>query len=71
MEVTRRDLFNGNEVTLDIPALNDPDVYDRYTTWNEGFGIIQVMLPELTADEREFLITGLTPERWKEITGGN
>ena len=31
--------------------------------------LIQVALPELNADDREFLISGFSPEGWDEIYG--
>jgi len=30
--------------------------------WRDGRGLIQDCLPYLSADEREFLMTGITPE---------
>lgn len=30
---------------------------------------IQDIFPEMTAEQREFLITGLTPDEWKSIMG--
>tara|TARA_Y100001937_G_C6897516_1_gene231821 strand:+ start:261 stop:506 length:246 start_codon:yes stop_codon:yes gene_type:complete len=32
--------------------------------WRDGRGLIQDCLPYLSADEREFLMTGITPEEW-------
>lgn len=37
---------------------------DRYAIGREP---VQNVFPDLRPDEREFLITGLTPEKWKEI----
>ncbi len=28
---------------------------------------IQIIAPYLSSDDREFLITGITPEEWKEV----
>ena len=36
---------------------------DGYTAWNEG-ALIQDALPELTASEREALITGICDDCW-------
>ena len=44
------------------------DVAD-FTKWREGRGLIQDCLPYLSADEREFLMTGLTPEEWERTFG--
>lgn len=31
--------------------------------------LIQRAMPDLTPDEREFIMTGATPEEWEEIHG--
>ena len=33
--------------------------YRKYRKWRKGEGVIQEMLPELSADEREMLMTGI------------
>lgn len=38
---------------------------DQYSNW-QGGELIQKALAHLTADEREFLMTGITPEEWDE-----
>ena len=42
------------------------DQYSRYTAWRNGVGLIQDQLPELTADQREVLMSGLGPEQFPE-----
>lgn len=37
--------------------------------WRYLRQMIQVALPELNADDREFLISGFSPDGWKEIYG--
>ena len=34
--------------------------------WRDGM-LIQHAMPTLTADEREFLMTGITPEEWDNL----
>jgi len=36
---------------------------DQYDAWKGG-ELIQNAMPNLSADEREFLMTGITPEEW-------
>ena len=36
----------------------------QYRRWQQGEGLIQNMFPNLNADDREFLMTGITPEQW-------
>ena len=39
-----------------------------YETWRHG-ELIQNVFPQLSADEREFIITGYTPSEWANIFG--
>ena len=42
--------------------------YAQVMAWEEGDELIQNALPShLTADEREFLMTGITPAEWNEM----
>ena len=38
-------------------------------SWLDDGMLIQNVFPHLTADEREFLITGITPAEWEEAFG--
>ena len=40
---------------------------DQIRRYNEGQEFIQDIFPELSPEEREFLISGITPEEWDEI----
>ena len=41
---------------------------EDYKRWGQGV-LIQNAMPYLTADEREFLMTGITAQEWKEMFG--
>ena len=42
------------------------DVSDKQIAlWMEG-GLIQDVMPNLSPDEREFIMTGITPAEWDE-----
>ena len=41
----------------------------QYRDWLRGVPI-QDAMPNLTPNEREFIMTGITPEEWNEIFGG-
>ena len=41
---------------------------DGYLRWKKG-GLIQKAMPEVSEDDREFLISGISPEGWKQIFG--
>jgi hypothetical protein len=58
MQITRFDPFSGRMNTLEL------DVTDaQIEEWQNG-ALIQNVMPHLTPDEREFLITGITSESW-------
>lgn len=61
MKITRVSSFTGIERTWDIPVSQEQ--LDR---WVAG-ELIQNAMPELTADEREFIKTGATPEEWENV----
>lgn len=48
-----------NEMEIDVTP-------EQMTAWQNG-ELIQNAMPNLTADEREFIMTGITPEVWDEI----
>lgn len=60
--VTMRSPRTGADNTLVLRV--DRATYDR---WLRGDGLIQNLMPELSADEREFLMTGYTREDWDKI----
>lgn len=41
-----------------------PNQFRRYQIWRAGLKMIQEALPELTADQREILMTGIGPREW-------
>jgi hypothetical protein len=41
---------------------------EQLTAWESGMNIQQAM-PDLSADEREFVKTGMTPTEWNELFG--
>lgn len=63
MEVTRRSKMTGKIRTREIPITNE-----QLASWKSGT-LIQIAMPELSPDDREFLMTGITPEEWDELLG--
>jgi len=61
MKITRVSSFTGIERSMEIPVTQEQ--LDR---WAAG-ELIQNAMPELTADEREFIKTGVTPEEWENV----
>lgn len=60
MTIAKESAISGK--VSEITILADPKDIER---WNRG-ELIQNALPYLTIDEREFLMTGITPEEWEE-----
>ena len=43
--------------------------YAQVVAWEDGGELIQNAMPNLTDNEREFLMTGITPEEWDDMFG--
>jgi hypothetical protein len=65
MKVERKSPLTGNVSTMDLPITQEQ--LDR---WKSG-ELIQNVFPRLTADEREFLLTGYTAEDWATLFNGD
>jgi hypothetical protein len=57
--VTRRSQLTGINHSLDLPVTQEQ--LDRYASGGE---LIQHVFPNLSADQREFLMTGITGDEW-------
>jgi hypothetical protein len=44
-----------------------PIIPDQIMAWKQQGRLIQDVFPDLPKEDREFLITGCTPEEWAEI----
>jgi hypothetical protein len=51
-------MMTGSVNTLDIPVTQS-----QIDAWQGGL-LIQEAMPHLSADDREFLMTGITPQVW-------
>ena len=63
MEIARRSPFSGLHHVMDLPVTQKQ--LDR---WQAG-ELVQNVFPHLSADEREFIMTGITPQEWEEEFG--
>lgn len=63
MFIERKSPINGivNIVEINITP-------EQYRSWYEG-KLLQDVAPHLTADEREFIISGCTPQEWDDLFG--
>jgi len=58
MIITRKSLFSGIERSLDLP------ITDAQWAAYEAGGLVQKTLTDCTPDQREFVLTGMTPDEW-------
>ena len=61
--VIRKSPVTGETNTLELPITQE-----QLRRWKAGEHIQDVM-PHLTPDEREFVISGCTPEDWETLYG--
>lgn len=62
-QITKTSMFSGRANTRDINIT--PEQYVAYMRGTLGY--VQTAFPHLSADDREFLITGCTPEEWDAL----
>jgi hypothetical protein len=64
MQITRKSLLSGIVRTLDIPVTEE-----QMQAWRGGV-LIQRAMPNLSADDREFILTGITADEWDALMVG-
>lgn len=64
MQITRTSIISGVTRTMDIPV-----TLEQLYQWEVVGKNIQDVMPDLTADQREFIMNGVTAEEWDEIFG--
>jgi hypothetical protein len=57
--VTKTSLLSGKTNSMALPIRQGQVEY-----WQQSGELIQNVFPHLDADQREFLMTGITPEEW-------
>jgi hypothetical protein len=55
-------------ITRKVNVMNIAVTEEQIKKWQEGM-LIQDVMPDLSANEREFLINGVTPDEWKKYMG--
>jgi len=61
MIIRKRNIFTGKVSAVELNVT--PEQIARW----QGGELIQNAMPQLSTDEREFLISGLLPEEWDEL----
>jgi hypothetical protein len=67
MNITKISSLTGIEHTLNINITEDELL--RVENRRNSTELIQNIVPNLTMDEREFLMTGITNEEWIRVFG--
>ena len=60
MLITRTSILSGKESTMDLPI-----TVEQIAKWQSG-ELIQDVFPDLPKEQREFLLSGITPEEWEK-----
>ena len=63
MLITKKSVFTGIEHTLEIPVTQA-----QLDLWNSGVSI-QNAMPNISAEDREFIKTGVTAQEWNDTFG--
>lgn len=63
MRIVRKSAYSGKTHAREIEVTEA-----QLAEWQAG-ALIQRVMPHLSLDDREFLITGTTPEEWAECFG--
>ena len=61
MEITRVSMISKKENTLDLDV-----TVRQIEAWRCGM-LIQDAMPNLTSDEREFIVSGITKDEWDNL----
>ena len=61
MLITRASTLSGHISSMDIDV-----TLEQVASWEQG-ELVQNAMPNLSADEREFIMTGITPTEWNEM----
>ena len=62
--ITKRSIVTGMTHSRTVVMTKE-----QYESWTNRGVLVQNAFPELSVDEREFLMTGITPTEWKHTFG--
>ena len=60
MKITRVSIISGKLHMKDLPVTEI-----QMERWKRG-ALVQDVFPELTPDQREFILSGITPDEWAD-----
>lgn len=62
MQITKASRISGTVYTMELDITSE-----QLARIEAGIELIQNIVPHLSSDEREFLITGITPQEWDKL----
>jgi len=62
--VQKKSMVSGRVNSMLLPTTQGKIEY-----WIESGKLIQDVMPDLSADHREFLMSGITPREWNDMCG--
>jgi len=65
VKLTKASIYSGNTNAIDLPLTNE-EFEEAFAKWQDGM-LIQDAFPTLSADQREFIMTGSTHSEWEEM----
>lgn len=63
MLITKTSPISGKQHTMEIPVTQQ-----QIDAWERG-ELIHKAMPEVPAELREFILSGITPEEWNDLFG--
>ena len=63
MIITRKSMLSGTVYTKDLDVTQE-----QLVAWEEG-ALVQDAFPNLSADDREFIKTGISAQEWQQVSG--
>ena len=61
--------LTGKPATMQMEVPSLAKFQEDYADWDLGGKLVQNAFPYLNAEQREFLMTGITPEEWEQLFG--
>lgn len=69
MLITNISQLSGKEHTMELDITEDQ--LERFYNRRENGEYVQTIFPNLSKEEREFILTGITPTEWTAMFGSN
>jgi len=63
MKLSKKSILSGKTHKMELNITEE-----QYFTWKDK-GLVQDVFPHLKPEEREFMVSGITPKEWKEVFG--